>query len=118
MIRGAVEVLVALERECLDVDKAIAKRRWDLCDASWTKQRKLTHELDISLREQPPATPEESAMIKKRIDRLTNYREGQLKRLRSFNDAVATRLATMGKFKSFSKNLDKERRSSLVDVTT
>jgi hypothetical protein len=118
MIRGAMELLVALERECLDADKAIAKRRWDLCEVSWTNQRRLTHELDISLHEQPPATPEESALIKKRIDRLTKYRDGQLKRLRSFNDAVATRLATMGKFKSFSKNIDKERRSSLVDVTT
>jgi hypothetical protein len=41
-----------------------------------------------------------------------------LKRLTAFNDAVATRLATMGKFKSFSKTVDQERRSSLVDVTT
>jgi hypothetical protein len=117
MIRGAVEILVALERECLDVDKAIAKRRWDLCEESWTQQRRLTHELDISLREQP-LDPEASGAVKKRIDRLGKYRDGQLKRLAAFNDAVAMRLSTMGKFKSFAKTHDQERRSSLVDVTT
>ena len=118
MIRGPVELLVALERECLDVDKAIAKRQWDACEASWAKQRKLTHELDISLRETGPRTDEENVAIDKRIARLAKYRDAQLKRLRAFNDAVATRLATMGKFKSFSKNIEQERRSSLVDVTT
>jgi hypothetical protein len=113
MIRGAVELIVALERECLDVDKAIAKRRWADCEASWGRQRLLTHELDISLREQPP--PDIDA-VNKRIARLTNYREGQLKRLRAFNDAVATRLTTLGRFRNYSKNIDNERRSSLLDV--
>lgn len=118
MTRPAVELLVMLERECLDVDKAIAGRQWDACEASWGKQRLLTHELDISLRETPPATPDESAKIKKRIDRLARYRDGQLKRLRAFNEACATRLATMGKFKSFSKTIDRERRSNLLDVSS
>lgn len=118
MIRGGLELLVLLERECLDVDRAIAKRDWSACEQSWIAQRKLTHELDISLHEQPPATPEESETIKKRIDRLGTYRDGQIKRLAAFNDAVAMRLSTMGKFKSFAKRQENERRSSLVDVTT
>jgi hypothetical protein len=117
MIRGAVEIIVALERECLDVDKAIAKRQWDACEVSWRNQRRLTHELDISLRQQVPG-PDESEAIKKRIDRLTRYRDAQIKRLRAFNEACATRLATMGKFRSFSRTKEHERRSSLVDVTT
>ena len=118
MIRNPVEIIIALERECLDVDKAIAKRNWDACEASWRKQRKLTHELDISLREQPATTPEAATAVTRRIERLTRYREAQLERLRAFNEACATRLATMGKFKSFSRTRDHERRSSLVDVTT
>jgi len=115
MIRPAVELIVLLERECLDVDKFIAGRRWKDCEGSWRRQRLLTHELDISLRQQPPA---DMPTVQKRIVRLTNYREAQLKRLRNFNDAVAQRLTTMGRFRSFSKAYDNERRSSLLDVTS
>jgi hypothetical protein len=115
MIRPAAELIVLLERECLAVDKAIAARRWSDCEESWGRQRLLTHELDISLRENAPADP---AATRKRIDRLTNYREAQLKRLRDFNSAVATRLAQMGRFQKFSKTVENERRSSLLDVTS
>jgi muconolactone delta-isomerase len=52
------------------------------------------------------------------MDRLTRYRDGQLKRLKAFNDACATRLANMGKFKSFAKTVGKERRASLLDVSS
>ena len=117
MIRPPVDLIVLLERECLDVDKAIAQRSWDACEASWKTQRLLTHELDIALRE-AQLEPDKYAALKKRIDRLTRYRDGQLKRLRAFNEACATRLATMGRFRNFSKNIDRERRSTLLDVTS
>jgi hypothetical protein len=117
MIRPPVDIIVALERECLKVDGAIAKRDWTACEASWQAQRKLTHELDIALRD-GSQTPAETVAITKRIDRLTRYRDGQLKRLRAFNEACAERLVTMGRFRSFSKNIDSERRSNLLDVTT
>lgn len=117
MIRRPVDLIVALERECLTVDGAIAKRQWDVCEASWRAQRLLTHELDISLREHAPS-PAESAAIAKRIERLTRYRDGQLKRLKAFNEACATRLATMGRFRSFAKSIGPERRSALLDVTS
>jgi hypothetical protein len=111
--RSAAELIVALERECIEVDGAIARWDWEACEASWSRQRLLTHELDICLREQPPQT-DEWVKLKKRIDRLSRYREAQLKRLRAFNEACATRLATMGRYKSFSKTV--ERRSNLLDV--
>jgi hypothetical protein len=117
MIRRPVDLVVALERECLKVDEAIAKRRWEVCEGSWRAQRLLTHELDIAMHEHV-LTPEDSAALKKRVDRLTRYRDGQLKRLRAFNEACATRLANMGRFKSFAKNVSQERRSSLLDVTS
>jgi hypothetical protein len=117
MIRPPVELVVLLERECLDVDKAIAHRRWDACESSWATQRLLTHELDISLRE-ANLPSEQYQSVKKRIDRLTRYREGQLKRLRAFSEACAERLATMGRFRAFSKNVDKQRHSALLDVTS
>ena len=117
MIRRPVDLIVALERECLSVDGAIAQRRWEDCEASWQTQRLLTHELDIALREQTLTPPEWDA-VKRRIARLARYREGQLKRLRAFNEACATRLTTMGRFRTFSKNVDQERRSKLLDVTS
>ena len=117
MTRRPVELIVALERECLKVDGAIAQRRWDVCEESWRAQRLLTHELDIVLREQE-WTPDEYAAAKKRVDRLAKYRDAQLKRLKAFNEACATRLANMGRFRAFAKNVNQERRSSLLDVTT
>ena len=117
MIRRPVDLIVALERECLKVDTAIAQRMWDVCEASWRAQRLLTHELDIAMREQP-STPEEYAAVKKRVGRLAAYREAQLKRLKAFNDACATRLSNMGRFRSFTKTIEKERRSSLLDVSS
>ena len=53
-----------------------------------------------------------------RVARLTKYRDSQLKRLKAFNDACATRLANMGRFKAFAKTVASERRSSLLDVTS
>jgi hypothetical protein len=117
MTRTPVDLIVALERECLKVDEAIAKRRWETCEASWRAQRLLTHELDIAFAEHE-LTDDELAAVRKRVDRLTRYREGQLKRLKAFNEACATRLANMGRFRSFAKSVGQERRSSLLDVTT
>jgi hypothetical protein len=116
MSRTPVEIIVALERECLGVDKAIAAQDWEACDASWTQQRRMTHELDIAMRETPPADP---VPVFKRIKRLTNYRDAQLKRLTEFNEAIATRLAQAGRFRSFQKTNDlEERRSALIDVNS
>ncbi len=39
-----------------------------------------------------------------RIDRLTAYRAAQLKRLKAFNEACATRSANIGRFRSFAEN--------------
>ena len=116
MSRTPVEIIVALERECLDVDRAIAVQDWDACEKSWTQQRRMTHELDIAMREQPAADP---APVFKRITRLAKYRDAQLKRLTEFNEAVATRLAQAGRFRSFQRMADREeRRSALIDVNS
>ena len=102
MIRPPAAVLLELESECLVVDKAIAALAWDRCEASWRTQRRLTHELEIALRDVAPGSPDADGM-RKRIDRLRRYRDGQLARLRSFNAKVAKRLANMERFRSFAK---------------
>lgn len=116
MNRSPVELLVALERECLTVDKALAGRDWEACEKSWKTQRRLTHELDLALADASSETDREA--VDKRIERLVKYREGQLKRLMAFNEACATRLATMGRYQTFKKTVDRERRASLLDVST
>lgn len=117
MIRKPVEIIVALERECLTADKAIAAYNWDACEASWSKQRYLAHELDIALRGVPRDTPE-FAPVGKRIDRIINYRDNQIKRLRAVSAAISERLVTLDKFRVFSRSLRSEQTSSLLDVTS
>jgi hypothetical protein len=117
MIRTTTEVLVALEQECLAFDKAIAARAWAACDESCRNQRRLTHELDIALSALDPASSE-YALARKRIDRLTRYRDGQLQRLQAFNQSIGKRLTTVQKFRSFSKGRSSERVSRMLDVTT
>jgi hypothetical protein len=118
MIRAAAEVLLALEQECLLVDRAIAARAWQACDASCRRQRKLTHELDIAMSALDPASPE-AAVARKRIERLKRYRDGQLQKVTSFNASVGKRLSTFGRFRAFAKQRAPERAPSrLLDFTS
>ncbi len=112
MIRPPAAVLLELERESLVVDEAIAGLAWDTCEASWRTQRRLTHELEIALRDVTPGSPD-ADVTRKRIDRLRRYRDVQLARLRSFNATVATRLANMERFRSFAKTRTTVDRPSL-----
>lgn len=115
MIRPAIDVIVALERECLIVDKALEQKRWADCETSWRAQRRLTHELDIALREVKRGTPESQALFK-RIDRLVKYRDAQLKRLETFSAAVGKRLRTIRDFGAYSKAVGAERAAGFLDV--
>jgi hypothetical protein len=117
MSRSTAEILLALEQECLTVDRAIASRAWATCEKSWRSQRRLTHELDIALAELEPRSPE-YVLAWKRIDRLRRYRDGQLQRLRTFNQAIGKRLTTFERYRSFAKGRAPERVSRLLDVTT
>jgi hypothetical protein len=118
MIRPTAEVLLALEQECLLVDRAIASRAWDACDASCRRQRKLTHELDIALSALDPASPE-AVVARKRIERLQRYRDGQLQKVTSFNASVGKRLSTIRRFRAFAKQRAPERATShLLDFTS
>jgi hypothetical protein len=117
MIRGTAEILLALEQECLMVDRAIAARAWSACDTSWRAQRRLTHELDIAMSALDPASPE-VAIARKRIDRLRRYRDGQLQRLRTFHANIGRRLSTFERYRSFAKGRVPERVSRMLDVTS
>jgi hypothetical protein len=117
MIRTPAEILLLLEQECLAVDRAIAARAWKTCGASWRAQRKLTHELDISLRSIDAANPE-AIVARNRIDRLRRYREGQLQRLQMYNQSIGKRLSTYERFRSFAKQRRPDHVSRLLDVTS
>jgi hypothetical protein len=115
-LRTPAEVLVALEQECLLVDKALSAKNWADCETSWQTQRRLTHELELSLSAAGMSGKEAGAMGK-RIERLKRYRDGQLRKLISFNAAIAKKLGTMQQFREFSKNIPDETPSSLIDST-
>jgi hypothetical protein len=118
MIRRPAEVLAALERECLAVDEAIKKLDWARCEMSWREQRRLTHELDHAMRDLPSQS-EEVLMARRRIDRLVRYREGQIERLRAFNQSVAKRLTAIGKFRRFARARGTpERTTAFLDLNS
>jgi hypothetical protein len=117
MIRSTAEILLALEQECLAVDRAFAARAWSACERSWRAQRKLTHELDIAMSALQPQSPE-YVLAWKRIDRLRRYRDVQIERFRTFNQSIGKRLTTIGRYRSFTKQRTPERVARLLDVTS
>jgi len=118
MIRSPAELLLALEQECLAADVSIKKLDWAGCERSWRAQRKLTHELEISMRSVEPGS-DEAKIARARIDRLRRYRDGQLKKLQAFNANVAKRLLTIGKYRNFAKSRGAiERPSTFLDINS
>ena len=116
--RTPAQILVEMEQECLKVDRAIAEQRWDVCEESWRIQRQLTHELALVVRGIPPGTPDLIA-VQKRIDRLVNYRDGQLRKLKAFNAAVAKRLGNISRFRRYAKSALRQHPTpaNLIDRT-
>ena len=117
-MRGAAEILLALERECVAAEAAIKQSRWADCETSWRSQRRLTHELELTIRTLIRVSPEYRATME-RVARVERYREAQLQRLRALNRHIAERLATLEKFKTFSRTTaSRERTSLLLDVNS
>lgn len=115
MNRAAAAVLDDLEQACVAVEKALREQRWSDCDPIWNRQRRLTHELELSLRDLPVGTPER-ALAQKRVARVAKYRENQLKRLRAFHAGIAKRLATLERYRAFAKTVQAPR-SRILDGT-
>jgi hypothetical protein len=112
--RTASAVLDDLERACVEVEKALREQRWDDCVPIWGTQRRLTHELEVALRDVPPESPEREAAMK-RVVRVTKYRDGQLRRLRAFNAALGKRLATMERFGRYERTVAEPPAARLLD---
>jgi hypothetical protein len=115
-MRDPATIIVALERECLKVDAAIEQQRWPACDASCRTQRRLTHELDIALRDLPRDSPAYTLALT-RIERLRRYRDGQLTRLRALHEGIGERLATFERFRKMARTVGgRQPRSYLIDI--
>lgn len=115
MNRPAAAVLDELERACVDVETALREQRWCDCDPIWNRQRRLTHELELAMRDLTKGSPEH-ALALKRVARVAKYREGQLKRLRAFHSGIAKRLATLERYRAFAKTIEAPP-SRLLDGT-
>jgi hypothetical protein len=114
--RTPAAVLDELEHACVEVEKALREQRWADCNQIWNRQRRLTHELEVSIRSLTVNSPEHQAALK-RIARIAKYRDGQLKRLRAFHSAIAKRLATIERYRAFSKTVGERPRSRVLDAT-
>ena len=114
MTRAAAAVLDELERACIDAERALREQRWRDCDGIWNRQRRLTHELELALREVEKGSPEHKLALK-RIARVAKYRDGQLKRLEAFHATISRRLATLGRYRAYAKTIGTGPRARLLD---
>jgi hypothetical protein len=107
MTRPASAILLEIEQACLAVDQVINQRRWPEFGPLWRAQKRLTNELEHAFWELPLGSPERQAAAK-RVQRIVAYREAQLKRVKAYNAQIAKRLATIGRFRKFSKSFGSE----------
>jgi len=92
--------LVELERSTESVNVALRTHKHESIDQAVADQRRLTHELtnlieaDSALRE-----GEVGDHIARRLRHIQLVREEQIKHLRAYHAAIATRLRTIAKYK-------------------
>lgn len=100
--RDAVaRTIVALERACLDADRAFSERRWPGVRSAFRAQSELTAELGRIFAETPDVA--EDAKVVRRVQGVYAFRDEQLRRMRAYRDEVGERLRTIGKMKAFSR---------------
>ncbi len=111
---AVVRTLIALERSCLDADAALVERRWDDVDAAFGTQASMTHELAALFATTPETSPQLDAKVAQRIDGILKYRDDQLRRLRSYNAEVASRLDAIGRVNALSRSIGQRNNSGQV----
>ena len=114
MNRAAAAVLDDLERACVAAEKGLREQRWRDCGKIWAAQRRLTHELEHALRQLETGSPDHKLALR-RVARIAKYRDGQLKRLRQFHDAIGKRLVNLGRYRAYAKTVGTGTRSRLFD---
>jgi hypothetical protein len=105
---AVVRVLLALERSCLDVDAALAERRWPEIESALAAQAGLTGDLGALFEAAPELTPERDEKIAARMHGILSYRDDQLHRLQAFNAEVGTNLQSIGRMNSMSRSIGRE----------
>lgn len=114
MNRAAAAVLDDLESACIDAERALREQRWRDCNGIWNRQRRLTHELELAMRDLTKGSPEHKSALR-RIARVAKYRDGQLKRLQAFHAMIGKRLATLGRYRAYAKTVGTGPRARLLD---
>ena len=115
--RAAVaDVIVALERSCLDAEAAFVERRWDDVERAFGAQSRLTGELGRLFADAPEAAPESDEKVALRVRGILVYRDDQLRRMRAYHEEVENRLLSIGKVRALSRSIGSgERSGSLYD---
>jgi hypothetical protein len=109
-----VRTLIALERSCLDADAALVERRWADVEAAFGAQVSMTDELAALFAVAPETSPQLDAKVAQRIDGILKYRDDQLRRLRSYNAEVASRLDAIGRVNALSRSIGQRNNSGQV----
>lgn len=106
-LRASVEREVeALEGLCAEIERALMGRDWDAFAVAMADSRRVTHAMQNAM---DAAAPVRDAAFDEaifgRARRVHAIRENQLKRLRTYNEAVAEKLGQIGNLKRFAKNI-------------
>lgn len=104
-LRGGVErEMAALEQLCVDMETALAARRWAALHGFFGDARRLGHALKNAMENAASVRDEDfDARMHARIRRVSAVRDDQLARLRAYRDAVSERLQAIAKHKAFAR---------------
>ena len=106
-----MRVILALERSCLDADRALAEQRWDAMGAALAGQRALTEELAALFAAAPELSPQNDARVGGRVRGVLAFRDEQLRRLRNYNEDIGKRLRAGAKLRAMSRSLGRRDRT-------
>lgn len=108
---AAAEVVIALERSCLEAEGALVERRWPDVERAFAVQAALTDALKRVFAAAPQTAPENDDKVARRMRGILAYRDDQLRRLRAYHAEIEERLRSIGKVRAFSRSIGKRERA-------
>ena len=111
---AVADVILALERSCLDAESAFVERRWDDVERAFGAQSTLTGELGRLFAVDPETSPERDAKVEQRVRGILAYRDDQLQRMRAYHAEVESRLTSIGKVRALSRSIGSGERSGFL----
>jgi len=112
-----IKTITDFEASVAEADAALAARDWPRIDALLARQHRLTHGLanllEETAAERPPSFTDE---VFRRIKRIFDQRDDQLRRLVAFNHLVKERLVIVSRSRELYRVTQGEKRPRLLDT--